>query len=200
MLDLRGRPVVVVGGGSVGLRKAASLRAAGARVKLVAEHIDADADLAGMDVTPGSYRRELLDGAMLVFACTDDREVNGCVARDARSAGALVNVADTPDECDFYLSASVGDGEVVVAVSTGGAAPAVAAWLKQRLAAALPERVGDFVAVLEGLRDEIRSAVADGAARMAVMKQLASDETHQAFLRGGADAVRARFAELLKQC
>jgi siroheme synthase-like protein len=197
MLDLTRRLAVVVGAGAVGLRKAAALREAGAQVRLVAPQIDAGADLGGLEVIREPYRKELLDGAFLVLACTDDRELNACIAREAREAGALVNVADTPEECDFYLSATLCDGDVVVAVGTGGAVPALSAWLKRRLADALPERLGEFAAALEELRAELGATVPDSRRRMAVMKQLVTDQTHGEFLARGRGALRAKLAELL---
>jgi len=198
MLDLRGRLAVVVGGGRVGLRKAQSLRDAGARVRLVSPQVAAEADLDGIDLLSEAYRANVLAGAALVFACTDDVELNRQVARDARQIGALVNVADTPAECDFYLAATLRDGDVVVAVGSGGAAPALAAWLKRRIADRLPERLGAFAAVLEELRTQLKAKVPDGSRRMELMRQLVSDGTHEAFLQDGPEAVRARLLRLLE--
>ena len=197
MLDLRDRPVVVVGAGPVGLRKVRSLREAGAKVKLVAPQIDEAALPAGVEAVRGAYGGEALQEALLVFACTDDRALNARIAADARAGGALVNVADTPDECDFYLPALLRDGSVEVAVGTGGGVPALSAWLRRRLAAELPERLGEFAAALEQARAELRAAVADGTRRMAIMKQLVREETYRAFLADGGDGVRAELDSLL---
>jgi len=197
MLDLCDRPVVVVGAGAVGLRKAESLRDAGARVKLISRRIDSPDPPVGIDMAREPYRKELLGEAFLVFACTDDRGLNTQIARDARTIGALVNVADTPDECDFYLSATVRSGDVVVAIGTGGAVPALSAWLKRRISDGLPPRLDEFAAVLEEIRRELRESVADSRRRMTIMKQLVCEETYQAFLNAGAAALRAELRELL---
>lgn len=197
MLDLHGRLGVVVGGGPVGLRKARSLRQAEASVRLVAPEIDADADLADVEVVRRPYSEDLLAGAFLVFACTDDRDLNARIARDARRIGALVNVADTPEECDFYLPAAVHDKDVVIAIGTGGAAPAVSAWLKERIAGELPQDVGRFAAALDEIRRELKASIDDPARRMAIMKQLVSDQTHREFLQDGPRGIRARLPELL---
>jgi len=197
MLDLRGRLAVVVGGGPVGLRKARSLRRAEARVRLIAPQSGADAGVADLEVVRGAYREDLLAGASLVFACTDDRDLNARIARDARRIGALVNVADTPEECDFYVPATVNEDDVVIAIGTGGTAPAVSAWLRERIAGQLPERVGSFAAALDEVRGELKAAVDDPARRMALIKRLVSDQTHRAFLRDGPGGLRARLSELL---
>jgi precorrin-2 dehydrogenase/sirohydrochlorin ferrochelatase len=197
MLDVRGRLVVVIGGGPVGLRKARSLRDAGARVRLVEPRVVDNGALDGVEVLAAPYRREAIEGAMLVLACTDDRALNSRIARDAAEQGALVNVADTPEECDFYLPATVSAGRVVLAVGTSGAAPALASWLKRRLAAQLPERIGAFAEAIDALRTELRGDVADGELRMSVMKRLVCEEAYDDFCRRGPDALRERLGALL---
>lgn len=197
MLGLRGRRTVVVGAGPVGLRKARSLRRAGAAVKVVDPLADPEALPDGVEAVRAAYEPEHVAGAFLVFACTDDAGLNARVAADARSAGALVNVADTPDECDFYLPAMFRAGCVEVAVGTGGSVPALSAWLRRGLEAALPEKLAEFAAALEDARIELRAAEPDVARRMAVMKQLVRDETHRAFLDAGPAAVRAELHRLL---
>ena len=198
MLDLHGRLAVVVGAGAVGLRKVGALRRAEAQVRLVAPQIDTDADLAGLDVVRRAYHEDVLTGAFLVLACTNDRGLNARIARDARRIGALVNVADTPEECDFHLPATVRDGDVTVAIGTGGAAPAVSAWLRRRIAHELPERLGPFAAALDEVRTELKAVVADPERRMAIVKQLASDEGHREFLRAGRSGLREKLSELME--
>jgi len=197
MLKVAGRRVVVVGGGPVGLRKVRSLCEAGADVLLVAERGDGEANLgASVTVIREPYRPEHLRGAMLVFACTDDRPTNARIAADARACGALVNAADQQEDCDFFAPAVVADGDVILAAGTGGTAPALTAALKARLAEALPQRVGQFADVLGNLREDLRGRVADRTQRRRIMRQLASEETYRAFLAGGPDAVRKRLEEL----
>lgn len=194
MLDIRSRRAVVIGGGPVGARKAASLLAAGAAVTLVDP---AAAAVEGATILRESYRPQHLAGASLVFACTDDRATNARIAADARAAGALVNAADQPEDCDFYLPAVVADGEVVVAIGTGGAAPALAAQLKRTVAASLPPRIGEFAAAIADLRDELKNRVAEVPRRMDLMKRLIDGDAYALFIAGGAAAVRQRLDELI---
>jgi len=136
MLQLEGRLCVVVGGGPVALRKARGLREAGARVRLVAADVSAPAEeLDGMEVSVRSYRDGDLSGAFLAFAATGDREVNAAVVREARRCGILVGVADAPAEGDFALPALLRRGDLAVAVATGGRSPALAALVRDQLAA-----------------------------------------------------------------
>jgi len=189
MLDVRGKPAVVVGGGPVGLRKVRSLRDAGAVVRLVALQVAEESDLHEVELLLEDYRPEALVGAALVFACTDDRELNARIARDARQAGALVNAADQPEDCDFYLPAVAADGEVVVAVGTGGGSPALAAALRDRLASALPERVGAYAAELARLRETLQADVPDAERRGEIFKALAGEEAMRAFQQGGPEGL-----------
>lgn len=191
MLDLQGRKVVVIGGGEVGVRKARSLAAAGADVRLVTKAVADDADTDGLDVSIEPYRAEHVDGCVLVFACTDDADLNARIAVDARAAGAWVNCADQPEDCDFFAAATVTDGDVVVAVGTGGSAPHLAGRLKDTVRAALPERIGEFAAAVAALRDEIKTQIADIDRRGEIVRRLTSAEGYSVFLTGGESALRA---------
>ena len=133
-LDLRGRRCVVVGGGAVGLEKTRGLLVCGADVLVVSPRIHDD--LLALDVTcrRGRYRRSDLDGAFLVVAATSDRRINERVHRDAEARGMLCNVADVPDLCNFILPAVHREGPIAVAVSTGGASPALAKRIRDDVA------------------------------------------------------------------
>ena len=198
MLDVRGRPAVVVGAGAVGRRKARELAAAGAKVTLVDPEISGgDPELRGVRLAAETYTASHLDGAFLVFACTDDRELNERIAADARAAGALVNAVDQPDNCDFFAPAVLRDGHVVVAIGTGGGSPALAAMLKHRLNAAMPENVGRFAELLGKLKTEIKTDVADAERRGDIFRKLVCDQTLGAFDAAGERAVRQRLRKIL---
>ena len=199
MLDLRGKLAVVVGGGPVGLRKVRGLREVGALVLLVARQAAAEAVPEGVKVRMEPYCPEMLAGATLVFACTDQPALNIRIAADARRIGAIVNVADVPGECDFYAASVLRDGDVVLAIGSGGSSPGLAAWLRRRITAHLPQRIGEFAAVLESLRSDIRAALPDDShGRMRIMKLLVSDDTYMEFLTGGPQTVRDRLRSLLQ--
>lgn len=133
----------VVGGGVVGTRKVLGLLAGGARVAVIAP--DASDELRGLarsgriEWARRPYRTGDLDGFGLAFAATSVREVNRRVADDARASGLLCNVADAPEEGTFIVPATHRTGDLLVAVGTGGASPARAAAVRDRLASLLDQ-------------------------------------------------------------
>ena len=143
-LDLRGRRCVVVGAGAVGIEKARGLLECGARVTVVAP--DADPELHELDVVwrPRRYVTRDLKGAFLVIAATSDERTNRRVHTDAEARGLLCNVADVPELCNFILPSVYRQDPTAVAVSTGGASPALA----KRLRDEIGERIGPEHAAL----------------------------------------------------
>lgn len=199
MLNVEGRLAVVVGGGEVGLRKVRSLRQAGARVRLVDPHLEDVGDLEQVEVIREPYKAHQLEGASIVFACTDNRGLNSRIARDARAAGAWVNVADRPEDGDFFVPAVVSQGPIQIAIGTGGASPALAASLKDLIASALPEAIGAYAEALAGVRDRLQSTVADTRLRCQILRRLVEQGGYDAFRSGGAEALSQLADKLLKE-
>jgi siroheme synthase-like protein len=97
-------------------------------------------------------------GYRLVLTATGDRDVDQQVHDDADRAGVWVNSADDPGRCSFTLPAVVRRGPVQVAVSTGGASPALATWLRDRIAQALPDDLAALAHLLAAERDRLHAA------------------------------------------
>jgi siroheme synthase-like protein len=197
MLNLTGRRVVVVGSGPVAMRKVRGLLAAGARVTLIAPQPPANTPSEGVTLIEAAYDPAHLAGAVLVFACTNDPVVNTRIAANARQAGLWVNAVDQPTDCDFFAPARITDDDLVIAIGTGGNAPALAKRLKATLAAALPEQIGPFATALGTCRQRILDAEIDLERRMAILTDLAGEDSYNAFLAGGPDALDARLARHL---
>ena len=155
-LVLAGRPVLVVGGGTVAAQKVAGLVACGATVTVVApEVVSSIRCRPDVRVENRRYRRGEVAGYRLVVAATGDAEVNRAVFDDGEALGVWVNAADDPASCSFTLPAVVRHEPVVVAVSTGGHSPALASWLRDRVAGT----VGPEHATLARLLGETRAAM-----------------------------------------
>ncbi len=133
-LDLAGRPVLVVGGGAVALEKARGLLEAGAVVTVVAPEVVPGLRALGVELAERAFREEDVRGRMLVVSTTGNDAVAARVAAAAGEAGVFCNAADVPELCSAILPAVHREGQIVVAVSTGGASPALAQWLRERIA------------------------------------------------------------------
>lgn len=158
-LVIEGRRCLVVGGGGVAAHKAAGLLACGAQVQVVALEVGPEMRaLAGAVVEVRAYRRGEVGGYRLAVAATGDAEVNAAVLADGEEAGVWVNAADDVDNCSFTLPAVVRRGPVMVAVSTGGHSPALARWLKERVAESIGPEYEVLAELLSAERDAIRSS------------------------------------------
>ncbi len=158
VLDLADVDVLVVGAGPIGARKAEGLAAAGARVRVVATQVSDALDRSIVhEVRERPYRAADLDGVRLVISATGVAEVDALVAADASARGIWVNAADQPDDCEFILPAIARSGRLSVAVSTDGASPALAGYLRDRCAELLTERAVDLAEELAAERAAIRA-------------------------------------------
>lgn len=151
---------VVIGGGSVGTRKAMALIEAGAQVHVVSPHVTPELDAAErarrLTIVREEYSAGHLGRASLIVAATDSREVNAQVAIDAQSAGKLVNITDFPDEGNFHTMAVHRSGDVTIAVSAGGV-PGAAARIRDAIAERFDGRYERAVSALRGLRSRLLS-------------------------------------------
>ena len=186
MLDLTGRLAVVVGGGVVGRRKVAALGSAGARIRVVCLEAR-PAEEPDIEWLCEGYRAGHLDGAALVFASATP-EVNREVIHDARSLGIWAMDAANPAEGDFHTPAVLRRGGLVVAVSTSGASPLLAAKIRDRIEATLEPEYADWVALLAELRPEVLAV--DPVRRRELFERLCADEWLERLRSSGIDAVR----------
>ncbi|MDE3064050.1 MAG: bifunctional precorrin-2 dehydrogenase/sirohydrochlorin ferrochelatase [Acidobacteriota bacterium] len=149
--DLAGRRVVVIGAGAVGAAKARQLVAGGGAVTVISPEVTGDLP-PGVELVAREYRAGDLAGAVLAVSATGRPEVDDEVVAEARSRNVLVNVVDDPGRSAFYFAAVHRDGEVIVAVSTEGASPALARWVRDRVVAALPPGLGEVARRLRAER------------------------------------------------
>ncbi|MDB5313141.1 MAG: sirC [Gemmataceae bacterium] len=196
MLDLTGRVVVVVGGGPVGRRKARAAGAAGAVVRVV-DPRPAEG-LPGVVWVVDPYTPDHLAGAALVFACASP-EVNARVVADAKTRGVWVNSASDPDQGDCFLPAVVRQGGLTLAVSTGGASPALARRVREQLGAGFDAAFAGWVQLLNEIRPEVLAAVADPEKRRALLDALADWPWLDRLRAEGPDAVRAAMREEVRR-
>src|SRR5262245_36303510 len=159
-LDLRDRSCLVVGGGPVAQGKVQGLLDAGARVTIVSPRLT---EALRERLAAGRCRhlaREFrpadLQGRAIVLVATDDPRVTARVHRAARRAGILVNAADDPERCDFFLPAVLRRGRLTIAVSTGGASPTMARAVRDELQGLVPESYAELLEVVAAVRSRLR--------------------------------------------
>jgi siroheme synthase-like protein len=156
---LDGAPVLVIGAGVIGARKTQQLLDAGAVVTVISDDVSPHLPMGVAHVERRRYRHGDLHGFLLVVSATGDAKVNSEIADEARDQGVWLNTVDDPDRSTFFFTALHRDGEVTVSVTTNGAAPALAQYVRDLVAAALPT---GLARVADDLRRERRRLHDDG--------------------------------------
>lgn len=177
MMNLESKQVIVIGGGRVALRKVRGLIEGGAKVIVISPELMKDlkdmADQGVIEWIAESFDEALLDRypqALLVFGTTSYREVNVAVHKASAERKIPCNIADVPDLCTFIVPAVITQGDLMIAVSTGGSSPALARKIREEL----EERFGPEYASLTKLMADIRKQV--------LMAGSSSDENRKLFL------------------
>lgn len=201
-LKLNGRRVIIIGSGAVAARKAQSLLAAGAKLLIVAEHIqdkltylcqNQDAKLI-----ESAYSTDYLAGAFLVIAATEDYQLNKQIYEDCRQSQILCNVVDVPELCDFFVPAVVRCGDLQIAISTDGRCPAYAALLRKKIEKNFTDKHGEFLIELDLIRKRIIANVSDTAERKVLLEKLVEDKSFDFFVQRGSAQWRTFAEKIIK--
>jgi len=189
MLDMTDRTAVIIGGGAVAARKARGLLEAGAKVRCVSPAFAPEiSDLVERiwDV----YHPHYLGGAVLVFAATDNPEVNNAIVRDARARNILVNRADTDDDHpgDFVVPASHRAGNILTTVSA--TSPAISAMIRDKVAENFDPRWRELADVMVQLRPAIVGSGLEIARRRQIFRDLATNDALDVLGKRGPEGLR----------
>jgi len=195
--NLAGRRVLIIGGGEVATRKCQALLKAGAIVHVGSPVLNSTlqtlASAGSIVHLYGRYQTAWLDDAWLVVAATDDDETNRRVASDAQDRRILINVVDDAALSSFQVPAIVDRSPLMIAISSGGAAPMIARQVRERLESLLDQALGPLVSLLDEARGAIRSRYRDLRARRSFYDRIATGRVWQ-LLRAGRQ--RAAASEL----
>ncbi len=198
-LNIENRLVLVVGGGPVGRRKAKALLQAGGQVRLVClEPRPPEEPTDRLCWLHEPYRAEHLEGVALAFAA-GTADVNRQVIADARQRGIWINVADDPAAGDFFLPAVFRRGDLLIAVGTKGAAPALAQGVRDFLGDQFDDAFQNWVAVLGRIRPLILEKVSDPNQRRELFYQLCRWDWLERFRHEDAAAVQAAMMDEVMQ-
>lgn len=159
--NLKGRTVLVVGGGEIALRKARLLAEAGAVLRVVSPEVEAQlselvTQVSGQMVIRGYVSSDLY-GCVLAIAATDDEQLNARVSQDAKSLGMPVNVVDSPDLCTVIFPAIVDRSPLIIAVSSGGDAPVLARLTRARIETWVPAVYGQLAGLAKLFRKRVKA-------------------------------------------
>jgi len=187
-LDLTGRQCACVGGGAVAARKVAALVEAGACVTVFSPTLTpALAQLArdgNIIHIAQLYQPGDIGAFFMVICATDDKQINQAAAQEARRNGALVNVVDAPELCDFTVPAKISRGDLLITVSTGGKSPALAKKLRLELESHYGPEYGAYLEWIGILREQMKHCLKTSKERECFWQQTI-DEDVLALLRQG---------------
>lgn len=202
-VNLRGKRCLVVGAGHVGRRKIATLAACGPAEILVLdpglppELGEELAGLPGVALARRAFEPTDLDGRFLVIAATDDEAQNWAISRECAQRGILCNIVDQPEKCSFIVPALYTQGDLTVAISTGGGSPALARKIRQGLGEFLGSEYGALVLLMSRLRPLVLGLGLGGRANSAIFRALVDSRLLDALARGDAEEAEAILRDLL---
>jgi siroheme synthase-like protein len=183
-LKLENLSLLIVGGGYVGMEKLSVVlqNAPGGKIRLVAIQISDEiknlvAGKSNITLIERPYQSEDIEGADIVIAAVNDRSVSTRVSQDAKGKGKLVNAADKPDLCDFYLGSVVQKGNLKIAISTNGKSPTIAKRIKEVLNETLPDEIDDLLANMQNIRNKMSGDFTEKVKQLnEITKKLSQDQ------------------------
>ena len=181
-LKLNHLHTLLVGAGTVGLEKLVAImrNSPKARITVVSERVSDDLanfvrDYSTITVHQKTFNADDLNGVDVVVVATNDPDVNQQVRKESRSRRLLVNVADKPELCDFYLGSVVQKGELKLAISTNGKSPTVAKRLKEVLNEALPDELDGVLENLNQIREKLKGDFASKVRKLNAITRILID-------------------------
>ena len=186
LMNLEDKFIVVIGGGEVAFRKVQDLCQAGAVVLVISPWIHPELEKLAAD--PGSrvtlkkrkYKKGDLKGAMLVFSATNQPDVNRQVFREAEKRNIFINAVDDPPNCTFIVPSVERRGDLILALSTSGSSPAMAARLRREIASHIPQKIEVILPALREARDLLKThkdfSSLESGQRGELLKEVVADD------------------------
>ncbi len=197
-LQVEGKPCLVVGGGEVATRKLGPLLDAGARVTVISlkvtDEIERLAQAQRIALRRRSYREGDIADYHLVYAATDDRNLQRHLSEEASRLNIPINVADAPAFCSFIAPSVIRRGRLQIAISTTGASPAFARRLRQRIEQSLGDEIEVLLELTAGIKTWLKRREPDRDLRARKLNALAASELESALRRGDKGEVEAIIA------
>lgn len=201
--DLSGKSCLIVGAGDVAARRVDLLLRAGAAVTVLAPEVSPAlwplAAEGRIRIEQRAFDDGVLEPYWLVIAATDDRAVNRSVAAAAHAARRFCNVVDDRALSTFIVPAIVDRDPVTITVSTAGASPVLARWIKGLIESLVPTRIGQLAALLQSHRRSVNAAIRNARERRRFWESIVTSVAAEHALAGRAEASRTALAAALAQ-
>ena len=193
-IQIKNRPCLVVGGGSIAARKVALLRKAQADVTVVAPELCVELQSLNDEGLIKHEKREFeeldLEACVVVIAATDQRAVNEQVSGLAHKLRLPVNVVDNPDLCSFIMPSIIDRSPVVIAVSTGGSSPVLARLIRTKLEGSIPAAYGRLARLVEGFRDKVKASFPNVESRRGFWETILEGKVAELVFTGHEDEAK----------
>ena len=200
-IQLQGQPCVVIGGGNIAEGKVDGLLAAQANVTVISPAITARLHLLATEqqiaYLPREYQTGDLTGAFLVICATDRTEINHAVWQEATANRQLVNVVDDTPRCNFIAPSILRKGDLTIAISTSGKAPALAVRLKERLQGELGPEYARFLELAGELREPLARHIPDFETRKALWYEIVDSEILDVLTDGDETSAREIISQIV---
>ena len=188
LLDLKGKKCLVIGGGKVAERKVRALIDARAKVTVVSPKItyalSQMADMKKIYYIKDHFKENHLEETFLAIGATNKPKINHRIFQAAAKVNTLVNIVDSPEECNFILPSTVSQGDLQISISTGGKSPALAKKIREQLEIQYGRSYGDFLRLMGELRGKVLSHYSDTGYRNKIFQALVDSELLDLFKKG----------------
>ena len=189
--NISGKTCLVVGGGTIAVRKTELLLKAQGRVRVVAPEIDPRlremSATHTLEIEQRGFIVDDLEDVVCVVAATNDEELNQQVSALAEARKIPVNVVDNPDLCSFIMPSIIDRGPVQIAISTGGVSPVLARMLRSQLESSIPGAYGDLARLAEEFRDAVKQALVDVDSRRRFWESILEGQVAELVFSGRYD-------------
>ncbi len=201
-LSVKDRRVTVIGGGHVAEERVQALLECNARVRVISpevtETLESLSAAGKIELHLRTYESGDLAGSWAVLTATDDPSVNEAAWGESREGRIPINVTDDPSKCDFIMPALLRRGDLTIAISTGGASPALAARLRRRLSAIVGPEYGRLLEVLGRVRSRLKDSVADADERRRLHYRIVDSNILHQILELDVETVESRIDSIIR--
>lgn len=188
MLDIKGKKCKVIGGGRVAERKVTALLEYGALVTVISPMITDKLreyyNNEKLEFVSRKYGYGDLEESYLVYAATDDEDINEACSKECREKGILLNVVDKPEMCDFIVPANVKRGHLNISISTNGKSPMLSRRIRKRLEKIFTDEYEEYLEILGEIREVVKRDIHDIEKRREIFKELVYSDVFDRYLSG----------------